>query len=943
MMNTATALGRNLSSNLWNRTPGAQGAALPPALANLPASPVQQAPESPPDIQPSDVFVTNDTPEQTQQNLNPVFSALRSQSGLGPSASDQQVLDNFRTVIIPAGLEQLSQRITELEQAEATPDNRLALENARASLALYQQANQMLLDSPLLAPPPAALSPDDISAAVQTAIIPAQNRDSYRAGLYDTYIETPRSPTTLFNQRKSALDAQIAVLQDAAVGASPEEAAKYPRIQNLLQELSDLYGSFPGYTKTGDAFMQDVESLTQRITAVTAALNAASGDLSEGDAAAIDAQLQDFSTLATELAIMPNRPGNLGYSINFTYKRVGEIQAGKRTRETPDISGALTSYVNDRKDMAVFVSRFGDLRAQIRSGNLRGQDAIDLAMAQIPGTSQAFKTVFTQLIRAELELAEAARLRASARADVAEGNRQAAQGEKNVSAARTSNATGRQAGAQAREAVDRDDYDGARGFNGQAVTAQQQGAGYLGQARGNLQAAEGFQASARRKADTADRLDASADRRADSAALSAFAPDFQEPIQSTRQGVARSRADGASLQGEVGALGARTAALRSDIAEVAAENAQLETDNTADATYIDEQEAAYLAEQEAANARTQELLAASILSGGANTKFEETFWVKLGSGAKVGEAGATIRGQVKVGVSGEIKADGSVALDVAIDVGASAELNVFFAELKGAVEFGGSYGLRFSPENAVEFTRLLNDMVTVVGNEGISMNAEQARARLFRFLEANSRTEARVTFSGSGSVGSGNDKYGLGAKVQLSRVVLNSSVDSNGNQRFDESDEVTTRTSYEAALTVDVTLEGHKYTGKIVGIYDADTGRVKAPTLTVDSLGRTLPAGVTERIIAQAQAQGVVDPAVRGQAVAASLAQAQSSAPPPPVGTRTTQPLSRVVVNFDSGDLTYTHGTRVSHETKGELGTSSYQSAGYIERGTQAKVNIYGR
>lgn len=935
-------VGRNLPPEMWSRTPQNVGAAGPvPALDNLPPSPVL-ASEVPAEINTSDIFVANDTPQQTQENINAVFGLLRGQSGLGPNASELQVVENFRTVVIPQAIDQLNQRIAELEQAEATPENQLALENARASLALYEQANQMLVDSPLLAAPAAALSPDVLSDAVQTAIIPAQNRQTYRAGLYDTYIDTPRSPDTLFNQRKSALDARIAVLQEAAASAPPEEAAKYQRIQNLLQELSDLYGSFPGYTKTGDAFMQDVDNLTQRISSVTAALNAASGDLSEADAAAIDAQLQDFSTLATELAVMPNRPGNLGYSINFTYKRVGEIQAGKRTRETPDISGALTSYVNDRQDMTVFVSRFGDLREQIRSGRLRGQAAIDRALAQIPGTSQAFKNVFTQLIRAELELAEAARLRASARADVAEGNRQAAQGEQNVSSARTSNATGRQAGVQARDAADRDDYDGARGFNGQAVTAQQQGAGFIGQAQGNLQAAEGFQASARRKADTADRLDASADRRADSAALSAFAPDLQEPIQSTRQGVARSRADGASLQGEVGALGVRTAALRSDIAEVAAENAQLETDNTADATYIEEQEAAYLAEQAAANARAQELLAASILNGGANTKFEETFLVKLGSGAKVGEGGATIRGQIKVGVSGEIKADGSVALDVAIDVGASAELNVFIAELKGSIEFGGSYGLRFSPENAVEFTRLLNDMVTVLGNEGISLNAEQARARLFRFLEANSRTEARVTFSGSGSVGSGNDKYGLGAKVQLSRVVLNSSVDSNGNQRFDEEDEVTTRTSYEASLTVDVTIDGHKYSGKITGIYDADTGRVKAPTLTVESLGRTLPAGVAERIVAQAQAQGVVDPSVSGQAVAASLAQAQGASSPPPAGTRTTQPVSRVVINFDSGDLTYTSGTRVSHETKGELGTSSYQRAGYIERGTQAKVNIYG-
>lgn len=297
---------------------------------------------------------------------------------------------------------------------------------------------------------------------------------------------------------------------------------------------------------------------------------------------------------------------------------------------------------------------------------------------------------------------------------------------------------------------------------------------------------------------------------------------------------------------------------------------------------------------------------------------------------------------MKVGINGEIQADGSVALDVFLDIGASAELDFFIGELKGSLEIGGSYGLRFSREQAVEFSRLVNDLVNTLGTDGISFKAENARDRLVAFMRANERKEIRVTAAGSAAAGSGNDKYGLGAKVVVSRIVQNRSVDSNGNNEFDSSDKVVQQTTYQAALTVDVTVEGRKYSGMIVGAYDADTGRIKRPTLTVEAQGQQIPDSVLEEMLAQGRAQGVLakGQGVSKQALTEVKAEATEAASGSQIVSAGTKSVTRLSVDFEAGSLSYTNGSRREVERKVNLFSGEGKISSYDEKGTTVKVAL---
>lgn len=910
----------------------------PDALSNLPSSP-GSAPQGPvvteTTLRPQDTFLQNATAETTQELLSPVFNALRTQTGMGSNASDLQVLENFSTQVIPEAIVQLNERITALEQAEPTPENQLALDNARASLGLYEQAGALLSTSPLLSAVPQGLSSEAISEILQTAVIPAQDKDSYSSVPYDKYLETPRSPDTIFNQRKSAIDEQIVRLDTLSETASPEDQAKYQRIKFLLQELSGLYGSFPEYTGIGDAFLDDVTQLSTRIQAVSEALTAASGDLPPEDIDAISKQLQDFSTLASELAIMPGRPGNLGYSINFTYKRVGQIEAGKRTRETSDIQGALASYVNDRQDMDTFIARFDGLRERIRSGALRGQKAIDEALAAIPGTSPKFRAAFTQLIRAELELAEAARLRERARAELDTADQEISTGNQNLTQGKASNDISQAAGQQSRQAADRQQFTEARTQGDRATTAQQTGDGELTRAQGNADTAGVAIQNATAYASRATQLTGSAGVRADQAAptLRGFSPGFEPAIESTQAEVSSSQSQNAEVSAQIGTSRQALSQLQQGINEERIRNEDLRQTNLDNETYVDAQET-YYQQQQARQSITSDIQRAISAEGGAYYHFKEEYEVKVGLGSKAAGLALATSGTIKIGVDGKIEGD-LVSFDVKLDVGLEAEVDAYILQLKGKITAGGSYGIRFDRQNALEFTRLLDDFINVVGNEGVSTGAKQAGDLLLQFIESNSRTESRLTLSGSASVGSGDHTSGLAAEVKVAEIVTNSSVDSNQNGRFDASDGTTTKISHEASLKVTVEAEGQKFEVTISAAYDRETGRVSAPTLKFGYEGN-IPAGAIAQANALAIENGFITP---DQAISVDkFNEAQRQVGTQRPSSIRAKDVGELELDFEEGSVSLSAGTRYKSEDDFTVGSTEVTRKSSHETGVKVVI-----
>ncbi len=547
--------------------------------------------------------------------LADALAGLQQVTGSGPDSSLISNLQRFTTETLPQKINSLNQQITNLEtQLEsASPEARIDLQNqlqaTRELLDLYQQAGQALQASPLLAAPIQAAPLFDVTASIEAAIIPLETaktseaRSNYNAQVYDEFLTNPRSEATIFNQRRLAIDDQITQLDQAiaSLGADqPDELAKSQELKTLLQSLSGLYGSIQDLTQTGPRAQADVSTLADRIETVTQALNTVKSDLEPDAYQAIQSQVQDFTTIATEYLTMPVRPGNLGYTIDITYKRRGEIQAGKRTRESGDITGALKSYINDQSDMAVFVQRFGDLRSDIRSGKLRGQAAIDKALAGIPGTSAEFRAVFTKLIKAELALTEAQRLQESAAAANARGNDNAATGESNLAEARAATAEGREANRGARSSSARGDYGQAGQQNQRARERQQDAEGSLGSARANANDGRSQAGIARQKLADSDAQIALARNNADAANRSAYRTDLSKAINGVRGQASQLEAGNQAISASTSALISRLGGLDTGIADASADNQALSNEITeTDQSIESGLEAQTLSEQQA--------------------------------------------------------------------------------------------------------------------------------------------------------------------------------------------------------------------------------------------------------------------------------------------------------------------------------------------------------
>lgn len=174
-----TSVSRQLSANQFNRRPPVMRSAAPTAGSNPPTSSAAAALES--RIQSLESRVQDSlqlnaqAPADTQQStrqLGEALQELRRLTGSGTQSSSLAVLQNFQNQTLPQNLERLSQKLSDLQsQLDALPADgperqalELQLQITQLSLNLYQEAEQLLAESPLLqAPPSAEVSPTDSS------------------------------------------------------------------------------------------------------------------------------------------------------------------------------------------------------------------------------------------------------------------------------------------------------------------------------------------------------------------------------------------------------------------------------------------------------------------------------------------------------------------------------------------------------------------------------------------------------------------------------------------------------------------------------------------------------------------------------------------------------------------------------------------------------------
>jgi hypothetical protein len=524
--------------------------------------------------------------------LNQALQTLQQLTQSGPNASAQEVLARFQQETLPRNLAQLEQSQQTLQtqlaslpaDAPERPGLAAQLQSVNLSVDLYRQASALLAASPLLASPAAPAF--DVAAGLSAAIIPAQTRESYRPSTYDIFEDTPNSDRTIFNQRRDAIQEQMGLLDQALEQESdPAQRETLGKTRALLQNLSDLYASIPSYTGIGQRGVEnDVQAFSSRIAAATEALTTLAPELDKESLTAIQGQLRDLTTAASSILTLPGRPGNLGYSLNITYKRLGEIQSAKRERanETPDIAGALQSYANDRSDMAIFVQRLGSLRDDIRSGRISGAAARERALQSIPGTSDAFRTAYTQLFDAELALVEAARRQEAAAAAAARGRENVATAEGQVSQAETANAAGQQAQQSAQALAAQGNYGAAQPQNQSARRYQQLGATQLAAAQGSAQSARNEFNTAERELRQANGLTAQALRNADAADASAYGDDLSDGIAGVRGRAGQIQARSGEISAEVNALQSQLTTLDARISATGAANQSLSGEITAE-------------------------------------------------------------------------------------------------------------------------------------------------------------------------------------------------------------------------------------------------------------------------------------------------------------------------------------------------------------------------
>lgn len=720
----------------------------PDALSNLPLSPgaaVQgQAPETTqPEttLRPQDTFVQDASAEATQAFLSPVF-ALRSQSGLGANAPDLQVLANFSTQVIPDAIGQLNERISALEQAEPAAENQLALDNARASLELYKQAEELLAASPLLvltnpiANPPA---PDYAALADAASLGGEWSTEQRRAYSRSIEADASRNEPTPFTLKIDQLKAQREQLSGSEPAGVSEATG---RAIALIDELINVYEQLErSFDAGGTDRNRDSTALLEKLQPLSQALENAKEDLEPAQYAQINKQIGEFRTLAAVFA-QPGKKieGNLGRLVSRTYRRQDQIISGERKRanETADLSGALQTFSNDAADMAIFVSRLGDLASEIRSG-LPRERAIAKARESIAGTRADFQQAFLALVNAEVDIYEAEQAAKLAQNKISEGEALEPELQSALASGQAARREARADGQLAREASRSGKISDAQAHQARYVQGHETAVGETARAGEILARRQGLEQEA-------DRALARSQQRQRSGRDNisvAQGSDFSKELSA---GIAGATGEAARVDGVIASTQTQLDVYKASNADFAVQVAQAQTADEAQGKAVDlTGEAIRLREIALEQQRQDNQNAAdSILEGIKNGSQSSEGEFKISGYYGAGFSG--MRGEVGVSASIGVKAekDGDAyILTMTFKGEASAELSTFFYSVKGAYSKAFTEGIKLDNAQEVEvFTRLLGDFTEQISANGLTSDESiRARDALLEYIELNRRSQ----------------------------------------------------------------------------------------------------------------------------------------------------------------------------------------------------------
>ncbi len=704
----------------------------PDALSNLPSSP---------GIAPQDTFLQNATAETTQELLSPVFNALRTQTGLGSNASDLQVLENFSTQVIPEAIVQLNERITALEQAEPTPENQLALDNARASLGLYEQAGELLAGSPLLADTDNIASPaPDYAALADAASLGGEwSTEQRRAYSRSIGANASRNEPTPFTLKIDQLKAQRELLDSGSSNASEATGRAIALIDETINVYEQLERSFDA---GGTDRNRDSTALLEKLQPLSQALENAKQDLAPAQYEQMSKQIGEFRTLAAVFA-QPGQKieGNLGRLVSRTYRRQDQIISGQRERanETANLSGALQTFSNDASDMATFVSRLGDLAGEIRSGNLTREDALTKARQSIPGTRADFQQAFLALVSAEVDIHEAEEAAKLAQDKIAEGEALEPELQSALASSQDARRGASADGRLARDASRSGRLSDAKAHQARYAQGHETAVGETARAGEVLSRRQGLEQEADRALSRSQQRQRSG---RDNISV-AQGSDFSQELSG---GIAGATGEAARVDGVIAGAQTQLDTYKASNADYAAQVTQAETADQAQGKAVEltgeaiRLREAALAQQQRDNDNAAERILDGVKNGSQSSEgeFKVSGYYGTGFSGMRGEVGVS----ASVGVKAERDGDAYI-LTMTFKGEASAELSTFFYSAKGSYSRAFTEGIKLDgPQEVAVFTRLLSDFTEQISANGLtSEESVRSRDALFAYVQLNRRSQ----------------------------------------------------------------------------------------------------------------------------------------------------------------------------------------------------------
>lgn len=191
---------------------------------------------------------------------------------------------------------------------------------------------------------------------------------------------------------------QLIATERTQTPPDPVEIEKLTQLKALTEQLSTIQSRIQIASQSNRAGRQD--DAAQVIEEVATARELLSQlnpeDLEVGAYAKMDALLNDYTQIAMAFPTLEGHP-DASVKLNSFYlqvhQRVRQIEAGHRSRETPDVSGALESYRNDAQDISAFNQRFQSIQSDLAQGNFQSEAELSAAMQEaIPATSARFQS-----------------------------------------------------------------------------------------------------------------------------------------------------------------------------------------------------------------------------------------------------------------------------------------------------------------------------------------------------------------------------------------------------------------------------------------------------------------------------------------------------------------------------------------------------------------------